>query len=347
MSVQKEKGLPTALIIGVAGQDGIYLARHLQSCGYRVAGMTELTEHSARQRVIDIVGDIPLMTGDITDIASLFKIIQAVEPDEIYNLAAVSSVRETWEQPIRSCAVNGLGMVNILETLRAIAGKRTSDVRVFQASSAQIFGDAVHGSFSEETPVRPSSPYGAAKALAHFTAAAYRQRHGMFVSCGILGNHESPLHSADFLIPRITLAASRIAAGTQEGLVLDNLTGTRDWGYAGDFVRAMHAALQHPEPEDFVIASGAAHTVAEAVTIAFAAAGIPDWKRYVSITGAATGQVLQGAPGDIAKARRLLGWAPTVGFEELITMMVAHHASSRELVDARAMLRHAGAGLLL
>ncbi len=315
--------MPTALITGAAGQDDFYLASHLRRLGYDVTGMMQPREHRDRQQ--DLTERIELVTGDMTDMASLLNVIRDVQPDEAYNLAAVSSVRTAWKQPIRAADVNGLGLVNLLEALRALTGKRGREIRVFQASSAQIFGDLTSDWFTEDTPIRPMSPYGAAKAFAHFAADAYRREYGMFISCGILGNHESPLHDADFVIPRITETVGRIAAGGQDKLVLDNLTATRDWGYAGDFVVAMHAALQHERPEDFVIATGELHTVADAVEAAFAAAGIADWQPYVSTTGVTGGRSQRGARGDISKARRLLTWTPTVGLGDLITMMVQHY----------------------
>lgn len=316
--------MPTALITGAAGQDGFYLANHLRSLGYEVAGLLQTREHRDRQP--DLTENMELITGDLTDMASLLKAIGEVQPDEVYNLAAVSSVRTAWDQPIRAADVNGLGLVNLLEALRAVARRSVREIRVFQASSAQMFGDIGSGSFTEETPIRPISPYGAAKAFAHFTADAYRREYGMFIACGILGNHESPLHDADFVIPRITQAVGRVAAGVQDKLVLDNLTATRDWGYAGDFVVAMHAVLQHKRPEDFVIATGEVHSVADAVEAAFAAVGIADWQAHVSATGVTGGRAQRGARGDISKARRLLSWSPTVGFAELVAMMVQHYA---------------------
>jgi GDPmannose 4,6-dehydratase len=315
--------LPTALITGTAGQDGFYLAGHLRHLGYEVAGMLQPGEHSNRQR--DLTESIDLVTGDMTDMPSLLNAIREVQPDEVYNLAAISSVRTAWEQPIRAADVNGLGLVNLLEALRVLAGTRVSEIRVFQASSAQIFGDIDGDWFTEETPIRPVSPYGAAKAFAHFVADAYRREYGMFVSCGILGNHESPLHDADFVIPRITKTVGRIAAGMPDKLVLDNLTATRDWGYAGDFVVAMHATLQHDRPEDFVIATGEMHSVADAVEAAFAAARIADWRTYVSAVGVSGGRAQRGVRGDISKTRRLLGWTPAVGFDDLMAMMVRHY----------------------
>ena len=314
--------MPTALITGAAGQDGFYLARHLRCLGYEVAGLLQTRE---RDRQPELAQNMELITGDMTDVASLLNAIRKVQPDEVYNLAAVSSVSAAWDQPIRAADVNGFGLVNLLEALKAVAGKSIREIRVFQASSAQMLGDFASDSFTEETPIRPVSLYGAAKAFAHFTADAYRREYGMFIACGILGNHESPLHDAGFVIPRITQAVGRVAAGVQDKLVLDSLTATRDWGYAGDFVVAMHAALQYQRPEDFVIATGEVHSVADAVEAAFAAVGIADWQPHVSTTGVTGGRAQRGVRGDISKARRLLSWSPTVSFAELVAMMVQHY----------------------
>jgi GDPmannose 4,6-dehydratase len=314
--------VPRALITGAAGQDGLHLASYLRNLDYEVVGMVQFGSEHERQRVHKIVRDVELVTGDMTDVASLLNVIRHAQPDEVYNLAGVSSVRVSWEQPTRAAEVNGLGLMNLLEALRAVSGARLGEVRVFQASSAQMFGDIDGGWFNEETPIRPTTPYGAGKAFAHFVADAYRRRYGMFISCGILGNHESSLHDADFVVPRITRTVGRIAVGDQDKLVLDNLTATRDWGYAGDFVVAMHAALQHGQPEDFVIATGGLRSVADVVALAFDMVGISDWRRYVLTTGAVTGRSHRGAGGDSSKARRLLGWTPRVGFKDLITMMV-------------------------
>jgi GDPmannose 4,6-dehydratase len=316
--------MPRALITGIAGQDGLLLARYLLSLEYEVVGTVQFGSAHERQRIHDLVGDIGLVTADMTDLASLLSAIRLTQPDEVYNLAGISSVRVSWEQPARVAEVNGIGLVNLLEALRAATPTEAGRVRVFQASSAQMFGEIDGEWFSESTPLRPTSPYGASKAFAHLAADSYRRRYGMFVSCGILGNHVSALHDAEFVVPRITRAVGRIAAGLQEKLVLDNLTATRDWGYACDFVTAMHATLQCHKPEDFVIATGELRSVRDVVSRAFFAAGVADWKSLVATTGADNGRAHHGVRGDIRKARRLLGWTPRTTFEQLITMMVEH-----------------------
>jgi GDPmannose 4,6-dehydratase len=321
--------MPRALITGVAGQDGRYLAAYLNRLGYQVVGMLESGTAAERVRVREFAGEIETVVADVTDTVSLIQAISQAAPDEIYNLAGISSVRLAWDLPIRAVEVNGVGVLRLLEATRVAAGARLGDVRVFQASSAQMFGEVEAEWFHEGTPIRPTSPYGAAKALGHFAAASYRDRYGAFVSCGILGNHESPLQDQDFLLRRVTCAASRIAAGEQGMLTLDNLDGVRDWGFAGDYVKAMHAALQHSQPEDFVIATGTTHSVADAVASAFHAAGVADWRPFVRVTGANRGQPHRSARGDIGKARRLLGWSPATSFEELIDLMVRYELDRR------------------
>jgi GDPmannose 4,6-dehydratase len=311
----------TALITGIGGQDGLYLARYLDQLGYRVVGLLPIGTESEQHRVREVVGSVELCTADVTDTVSLARVIAAVEPDEIYNLAGISSVRLSWELPVRAADVNGSGLLRILEAVRLSSPRDPARTRVFQASSVQMFG-AVGGCFREDTPIAPTSPYGAAKALAHFFAASYRSRYGMFVSCGILGNHESRLQDSEFLLSHVTRSVRRIAAGGRQELRLNSLAGTRDWGYAGDYVRAMHAMLQHERPEDFVIATGVTHSVVDVVRTAFAAVGMKDWRPYVSVASRDTGQTRTGARGDAGKARQLLGWTAGVSFEELIAAMV-------------------------
>lgn len=314
--------MPTALITGAAGQDGLHLARYLKNLGYRVVAVVQYGSAPERERICGFVGDVEVVIGDLTDFASLVRAIQYAEPDEIYNLGGISSVRLAWEQPIRTVEVNGVGLVNLLEALRAATCSPTGRARVFQASSAQMFGDIEGEWFTEETPIRPNNLYGTAKAYAHFAADAYRRRYGLFVSCGILGNHESALHDDEFVVRKITRGVSRIATGETQFLTLDNLDATRDWGYAGDFVVAMHAALQLDRPEDFVIATGELRSVGEVAAIAFAAAGITDWRWHVRTSNGVTGQIRRGAKGDSRKAHELLRWVPKVGFEELVGAMV-------------------------
>jgi len=311
-----------ALVTGAAGQDGLYLVAYLRRLGYEVVGVVPLGTTGERRRVQDLVGDVELVPADVTDTTSLARAIAHADPHEIYNLAGISSVRLAWDLPVRAADVNGVGVVRLLEAVRIAVPQEPERVRVFQASSVQIFGDVEGEWFCENTPIRPLSPYGAAKAFAHFAAASYRARYGMFISCGILGNHESPLQDEEFLLRRVTRAVGAIASGRLDVLTLYNLDGMRDWGYAGDYVRAMHAALQHDQPEDFVIASGNVHSVADVVEAAFAAVGIEEWRPYVKVTSVDTGQTRGGAKGDITRARRTLGWVPEVTFADLVAAMV-------------------------
>lgn len=326
--------MPTALISGATGQDGLYLSKHLSALGYEVIALTQFGSSHERQLLATHGGNATVRAGDITDLVAMTAVIRETQPDEIYNLAAISSVRASWEQPMRGCEVNALGPLTILEAVRL--ADRVGETRVFQASSAQLFGDVSTSTFDESTPVRPTTPYGASKSFAHFLAASYRQRYDMFVSCGILGNHESALHDQEFVIPLIVQNVARIATGRAHELVLHNLTGERDWGFAGDFVDAMHRCLQHPSPEDFVIATGEIHTVEDAVQTAFHAAGIVDWRPLVRLTGADVGRTQSVPRADISKARQLLGWKPQVSFEDLITRMVTD-AIATETVNTGAL----------
>lgn len=329
--------MPTALITGATGQDGLYLAAHLRQLGYRVIAVAQFGSRHERDLISRHAGDIQVVACDITDLVSVATTIRETSPDEIYNLAAISSVRTSWEQPLRAGDVNGTGLLTILEAVR-LSG-RINETKIFQASSAQFFGDVDGESFNEETPIRPTTPYGASKAFAHFMAASYRARYRMFISCGILGNHESGLHDQEFVVPRITSTVARIAVGHASELVLDNLTATRDWGYAGDFVVAMHAALQHPTAEDFVIATGELHTVEDAVSTAFHAAGITGWRSMVRVTGSATGQPQHIPRADISKAQHLLGWKPTMSFGALIAHMVQEAIAAESSGDFAAIGR--------
>lgn len=314
--------MTTALITGIGGQDGLYLAAYLKRLGYDVAGLLPFGTFAEQSRVREIVGEVELCSCDVTDAGALAAVIARVAPDEIYNLAAITSVRVSWDVPARTADINGVGVTRLLEAVRLHDARHPGRVRVFQASSVQMFGEVDDGWYRESTPVRPASPYGAAKAFGHFLADIYRARYGMFVSCGILGNHESPLQDEEFLLQHVCRGAARIARGELDTLRIHNLDGVRDWGYAGDYVRAMHAMLQHSEPADFVIASGRTHSVHDVVVEAFARAGITDWRRHVSVVGANTGQTRIGARGDITNAQEKLGWTPSVGFPELIAAMV-------------------------
>lgn len=324
--------MKTALITGITGQDGSYLAQLLLEKGYRVCGLVlpegkdNLTLHPAiADRVVSV-------EGDITSQASLDAAVKAAAPDEIYNFAAQSTIPLSWTQPVMTGDVTGLGAVRIFEAARRFAPK----ARLFQASSAAVFGRPEVSPQDEGTAIRPSSPYGAAKAYTQFIAANYRDTHGMHVSCGIFYNHESIRRPPDFVTRKVTLAAARIKGGLQKELVLGDLDAVRDWGFAGDYVRAAWLMLQNDEPGDYILASGRGRTVRDLVAAAFSAAGL-EWRRCVRSDEALVRQE-GGLPlvGNPAKARARLGWTPEISFERMIQEMVENDlASNRQELRVR------------
>jgi GDPmannose 4,6-dehydratase len=300
-----------ALITGVTGQDGWYLSEILTSRGYDVFGLVSPDDRE------HVPFSVRPLTGDMRDAASLGAALDASEPDEVYNLASISSVGRSWRDPELVADVNGVGVVRLLAAIR----ERGNRVRVVQASSAEIFGNAAPPQ-NERTPIAPVSPYGAAKAFAHHSVAVYRSA-GIWASSAILYNHESPRRPASFVTRKITKMVASIAAGGTEHLVLGNLDARRDWGFARDYAEALTLMAQHEQPEDFVVATGVSHTIAEFVAAAFARVGITDWSSWVDIDpalqrdGDATEQ-----RGDATRIRDVLGWRPTVDFGELVGLMV-------------------------
>jgi len=311
----------TALVTGVTGQDGTLLARRLVAEGVQVHGLA----HSAADRdAWDGPPAVSVHVGDLTDTAGIEALVREVAPDEVYNLAGISSVAFSWEHPVLTGAVTGLGAVGVFEAARRTQEATGRRVRVVQASSAEIFGMPDRAPQDETTPVRPVSPYGAAKAYAHQMAAVYRSRDLHVATC-VLYNHESPLRPETFVTRKITAAAARIAAAGGGTLALGSMDVRRDWGWADDYVDALVRAVRHDEPDDFVVATGRTHSVAEFVAAAFARAGIDDWQQHVVtdprfVRPADPGEVV----GDASRARRILGWAPTVEFEEIVGRMVDH-----------------------
>lgn len=313
--------MPTALVTGITGQDGGYLTERLIAEGTDVHGLVHdgdpaVTELSAR------TPHVVLHQGDLRDDASLATVVAAVDPDEIYNLAGISSVAFSWEQPVLTADVTALGAARLLEQAWLHAQRRGRPVRFLQASSAEVFGDADRSPQDELTPIRPNSPYGAAKAYAHLLVGVYRAR-GLPASSVVLYNHESPRRPPSFVTRKITRAAARIARGLDRELVLGNLDVRRDWGWAPDYVDAMVRAVRHDGADDYVVATGEAHSVGDFVAAAFRRAGVDDWQRFVRVdpkfVRPADTAVMC---GDFSKAARTLGWAPTVGFEELVGRMV-------------------------
>lgn len=306
-----------ALLTGITGQDGSYLAELLLARGYEVHGIVRRSSSLNTARIDHIFDRLALHFGDLSDGSALARVLREVRPDEIYNLGAQSHVRVSFDIPELTGDVGGLGLLRLLEAVR----ESGQSPRIYQASSSELFGNAPAPQ-SEGTPFAPRSPYAAAKLYAHSIAGIYREAYGLHVSCGILFNHESPHRGETFVTRKITKAAARIKLGLQEKLFLGNLDARRDWGFAGDYVEAMHLMLQRDEPGDFVIATGGCHSVREFLDLAFERVGL-DWSRHVEIDPRYFRPAeVDELRGDATRAREVLGWAPRVGFEELVAMMV-------------------------
>jgi len=307
-----------ALITGITGQDGSYLAELLLSKGYEVHGMVRRSSEEKFERIAHLKGRIQLHQGDLLDQFSLARLLSDVKPDEVYNLAAQSFVPTSWNQPVLTGEFTALGVTKMLEAMRYAAPK----ARFYQASSSEMFGKVREVPQNESTPFYPRSPYGVAKAYGHFITVNYRESHGLFAVSGILFNHESPRRGLEFVTRKISDGVARIKLGLQHQIAMGNLDARRDWGYAPDYVEAMWRMLQESEADDYVIATHETHTVKEFCEIAFARAGL-DWKDHVRVDPAfvrpAEVDVLIGDP---SKAKRTLGWQPTVRFKQLVELMV-------------------------
>jgi GDPmannose 4,6-dehydratase len=309
---------PTALITGITGQDGSYLAELLLDEGYRVVGMTRRSSTATDERIAHLAGRLELIQGDLLDQASLVAALRDVEPTEVYNLAAQSFVPTSWNQPVLTGEFTGLGVTRMLEAVRQV----DPEIRFYQASSSEMFGKVREVPQTELTAFHPRSPYGVAKAYGHFLTVNYRESYGMYAVSGILFNHESPRRGLEFVSRKVTDGAARIALGLATELPMGNLDAERDWGFAGDYVRAMWLMLQQPEPGDYVIATGIGHSVRELCRIAFARVGL-DYERHVTLDpGLLRPAEVDHLLGDPSKARTVLGWEPTVSFAELIESMV-------------------------
>ena len=314
--------MPTALITGVTGQDGAYLTKFLLERGYRVVGMIRRSASSdvisERLRWLGVLDRIQLVDANLLDLSSLIRVVQATEPDEVYNLAAQSFVAASWQQPILTGTITGIGAVNVMEALRL----SRSRARLYQASSSEMFGRIREPVQTEKTPFYPRSPYACAKLYAHTMAINYRESFGMHVSNGILFNHESPLRGIEFVTRKITDAVARISLGLARDVQLGNLDASRDWGHARDYVAAMWTMLQQESPDDYVIATGRTATVRDFCRLAFAHAGL-DADDHVKVSSTlvrpAEVDVLQGNP---AKAERAFGWTPSTNLESLVAEMV-------------------------
>jgi GDPmannose 4,6-dehydratase len=309
----------TALITGITGQDGSYLAELLLKEGYRVVGMTRRTSTDVHERIAHLVDDIEFVSGDLLDQSSITSIVRDVRPNEVYNLAAQSFVPTSWQQPVLTGEFTALGVTRVLEAIRAA----DPSIRFYQASSSEMFGKVVETPQRESTPFYPRSPYGVAKVYGHWITVNYRESYNIFATSGICFNHESSRRGKEFVTRKITDGVARIKLGFAKELRLGNLDSQRDWGFAGDYVRAMWLMLQQDVADDFVIATGRTHSVRDFVRIAFESAGLGSYEPYVVLderfVRPAEVDLLIGDP---SKAKRVLGWEPNVSFEQLVEMMV-------------------------
>ncbi len=307
-----------ALITGITGQDGSYLADYLLEQGYEVHGMVRRTSTETSSRIDHLEGRIRFLQADLLDQQSLVSALEESRPDEIYNLAAQSFVPTSWSQPVLTGEFTALGVTRLLDAMRQVC----PEARFYQASSSEMFGKVREVPQTEMTPFHPRSPYAVAKAYGHHITVNYRESYGLFAASGILFNHESPRRGREFVTRKITDGVARIKLGLASELRLGNLDAQRDWGYAGDYVRAMHLMLQHDQPDDFVIATGKTHSIRQFLEVAFGHVGLK-WEDYVKqdpryMRPAEVDQLI----GDSTKARNQLGWEPSVSFEQLVVMMV-------------------------
>jgi len=327
-----------ALVTGITGQDGSYLAELLLEKNYEVYGLVRRSSLEKYDRVERIATRIRFVEGDLTDQSSLDQALEQIQPDEVYNLAAQSFVPVSWNQPVLTADVTGLGVLRVLEAIR----KHSPQSRFLQASSSEMFGQVEESPQSEKTRFHPRSPYGVAKVFGHHTTVNYRESYGIFACSSICFNHESPRRGTDFVTRKVTQQAARIKLGLADKLRMGNLDAKRDWGFAGDYIRAMWLMLQPPQPEDFVIATGETHSVRELLEGAFSRVGL-DWNKYVELDP----KLVRPAEvdclcGDSGKARKALGWKPEIGFHQLVEMMVD---ADLQALQHRATSRTAAAGV--
>jgi GDPmannose 4,6-dehydratase len=314
--------MPTALITGITGQDGHHLTKFLLGKGYKVAGLVNGQRNSREESFARLFPDVELIQGDLTDFSSLLQVVHDIQPDEIYNLGAISFVGLSFKQPELTANVTGLGALRLLEAVRKV-GADTS-IRFYQASSSEMFGKVRETPQTELTPFHPRSPYGVAKTFAHYTCVNYREAYGMHISSGILFNHEGEYRGHEFVTRKITSNVARIKLGLQERFSLGDLSPQRDWGYAGDYVEAMWKMTQVEKASDYVIATGQTRSVRDFVEAALIAAGLePDVEKYVSYDqGMKRPSEVDLLVGDASKAKQELDWSPKTSFHELVTLMV-------------------------
>ncbi|MCU1419763.1 MAG: gmd [Homoserinimonas sp.] len=312
-----------ALITGITGQDGLYLGELLTQKGYEVFGLVRGQNNPKLELVHALLPQATLVFGDLTDLSSLIRALGVAQPTEVYNLGAVSFVAYSWENAALTTDVTAKGALNMLEAIRLYEGANAGSVRFYQASSSEMFGKAQEVPQREATLLWPRSPYGVAKAFAHHMTINYRESYGMHASSGVLFNHESPRRGPEFVTRKVSQAVARIALGKQQTLTLGNLDASRDWGFAGDYVEAMWLMMQQDVADDYVISTDETHNLRSLLDVAFARIGIDDWSGYVKQDA----KFMRPAEvdllvGDSSKARAALGWAPRVGFTELVNMMV-------------------------
>src|SRR4051812_45398180 len=317
--------MPRALITGITGQDGQFLAELLHSRGYEVFGMIKGQNNPKGDLIQAEQPYVELVSGDLSDLPSLVAALEHTQPDEVYNLGGISFVPLSFRQAELTANVTGLGVLRMLEAIRMVGGSQGNPIRYYQASSSEMFGKVRETPQTERTPFHPRSPYGVAKVFGHHITVNYRESYGLFTCSGILFNHESERRGLEFVTRKVTNAVARIKLGLQNDIVLGNLDSKRDWGYAGDYVKAMWLMLQEDEPNDYVVATGIAHSIEDLVRLSFAEIGIENWRDYVrqdpKFFRPAEVDLLI---GDASKAQRELGWQPEVAFSELIQMMVSN-----------------------
>ncbi|MFM7061018.1 MAG: GDP-mannose 4,6-dehydratase [Actinomycetes bacterium] len=311
-----------ALVTGITGQDGRHLADLLTAKGYQVFGLIRGQANPKAEMILDENPALELVDGDLRDLSSLIAAVEQVQPDEVYNLGAISFVQLSFKQAELTAEITGLGVLRMIEAVRIVGGTDDNPIRFYQASSSEMFGKVRETPQSETTPFHPRSPYGVAKVFGHYTTLNYREAYGIHASSGILFNHEGPRRGLEFVTRKITNSLARIKLGLQDEISLGNLDAARDWGYAGDYVEAMWMMLQQDEPDDYVIATGETHTIREFLDVAFRIAGYDSWEPFVKhdtrFDRPAEVDLLM---GDASKAKEKLGWTPKVTFEELVRMM--------------------------
>ena len=317
--------MPTAFITGITGQDGQHLAEFLHAQGYHVFGMVKGQNNPRVERIQSELPFVELVSGDLADLPSIVSAMEACQPDEVYNLGAISFVALSFSQAELTANITGLGVLRMLESIRMVGGTQNNPIRFYQASSSEMFGQVRETPQNELTPFHPRSPYGCAKVFGHDIVVNYRESYGLHASSGILFNHEGPRRGIEFVTRKVTNSVARIKLGLQDEVVLGNLDSKRDWGYAGDYVKAMWLMLQQDEPDDYVVATGQTYSIEDLVRRAFGEVGIENWADYVRQDA----KFLRPAEvdlliGDASKARSVLGWEPEVDFPALVKMMVAH-----------------------